>query len=75
MGRLRLIFKNIVNFVVVALPMTAVACLSSCTSELDEEPPRYEKTSDYLLPDSETPTDEERRIVNEDVLEYLELFM
>lgn|GEM_PF-5216789 len=48
--------------------------ISSC-SKYEEEPPRYEKNTDYLIPSSETPTDEERARVSEIVNEYLELFM
>lgn len=49
--------------------------LTSCDANLNEEPPRYEKSQDYILPSAEVPTDEERNAVNEDVLEYLNLYM
>lgn len=49
--------------------------LTSCDANLNEEPPRYEKSQDYILPSAEVPTDEERSAVNEDVLEYLNLYM
>lgn len=75
MEHIRPLIKNITTFVGYALFLVAIAVPSSCTSGFDEEPPKYEKTSDYLLPPSETPTEEERQTVNEAVLEYLELFM
>lgn len=48
--------------------------ISSCNG-YEEEPSRYEKNTDYLIPSSETPTDEEREKVSQAVNEYLELFM
>lgn len=74
-GQIRPLIENIVIFAEIVLFLAVAVCVISCTSEFDEEPPKYEKTSDYLLPSSETPTEEERQIINATVLEYLELFM
>lgn len=68
-------YNKLLIFVSVILMSVISLFLTSCDANLNEEPPRYEKSQDYILPSAEVPTDEERNAVNEDVLEYLNLYM
>lgn len=56
-------------FVLVASILLHTSC-----SGYEAEPPKYEKTSDYLIPQSEKPTEQEKEVVYAIVREYLDQF-
>lgn len=56
---------------VIIITLVAVTLSQSCT-EYDSEPPKTEQTSSYLIPSTETPTDEENEIAKQIRLEYEE---
>lgn len=69
------IFTKKYATLVAVFVFVAAAFLASSCQRYEEEPPKYEKNSDYLIPSSETPTAEERAEVNAIVNEYLSLYM
>ena len=60
------------TLVIGALLVSALA--SSCAEDYDKYPPKYERQSDYILPESETPTDQERQTANDIITEYLDTY-
>lgn len=62
------------TFILLAAALSAPALASSCSEDYDKYPPKYERQSDYILPESETPSDQERQTAKDIITEYLNLY-